>query len=101
MNYLLLILLLQIAAPGPTKGQLNLDTACDTVHSLALRQSARAALDKDQYEIAARDFSEALRECPAQPEIVIELSQAQAHLRRLTPASASPRPNRSHNLNRI
>ncbi|HET9179051.1 MAG TPA: tetratricopeptide repeat protein [Terriglobia bacterium] len=89
MNYLLLILLLQAAAPGPTTGQLNLDTTCDTVHSLALRQSAQAALDKNQYEIAARDFSEALRECPAQPEIVIELSQAQAHLRQFDVAISS------------
>lgn len=89
MNYFLLILVLQIAAPGPTEGQLNLETSCDTVQSMALRQSARAALSKNQYEIAAGDFSEALRECPAQTDIVIELSQAQAHLRQFDAAIQS------------
>ena len=89
MNHFLLILLLQIAPLGPSSGQLSLDTTCDTVHSMALRKSARDALDKHLYEVAEQDFSEALRECPAQRDIVIELSQAQAHLRQFDPAIQS------------
>jgi tetratricopeptide (TPR) repeat protein len=89
MNHFLLILLLQIAPLGPTNGQLRLDTACDIVSSMALRKSARYALDKHQYDIAARDLSEALNKCPAQRDIVIELSQAQAHLRQFDQAIRS------------
>jgi tetratricopeptide (TPR) repeat protein len=89
MNHFLLILLLQITPLAPSSGQLSLDTTCDTVRSMALQQSAREALDKHQYEIAVRDFSEALQECPAQRDIVIELSQAQAHLRQFDPAVRS------------
>jgi tetratricopeptide (TPR) repeat protein len=89
MNHFLLILLLQIAPLAPSNGQLRLDTTCDTARSIALQQSAREALEKHQYEIAMRDFSEALRECPAQRDIIIELSQAQAHLRQFNPAIQS------------
>jgi tetratricopeptide (TPR) repeat protein len=82
MNHFLLILLLQIAPIAPSNGQLSLDTTCDTVRSLALRKSGRDALDKHLYEVAAGDFSEALQACPTQRDILIDLSQAQAHLRK-------------------
>jgi tetratricopeptide (TPR) repeat protein len=91
MKHLLLVLLLQIASLVPASGQPSAEGTCDTTRSLALRQSARAAFDKNQYEAAARDFSEALHECPAQRDILIELSQAQAHLRQFDLAVRSIR----------
>lgn len=77
----LLLLALQVASVALANGQQSLDARCDTPHIGVLRQSAREAFDKHQYEVAARHFSEVLHECPAQREILIELSQAQAHLR--------------------
>jgi len=74
----LLLLALQVAPLALANGQQSLDAICDTAHSLALRQSARDAFDKHQYQVAALHFSEALQECPAQRDILIELSEAQA-----------------------
>ncbi len=91
MKPFLVLLVLQIAPLAPASGQLSPDAICDSVHSLALRQSARDAFDKHEYEAAARDFSEAFHECPAQRDILIELSQAQARLRQFDLAIRSIR----------
>ncbi len=87
----LLLLALQVAPLALANGQQSLDAICDTAHSLALRQSARDAFDKHQYQVAALHFSEALQECPAQRDILIELSEAQAHLRQFDLAIRSIR----------
>ena len=58
----LLLLALQVAPLALANGQQSLDAICDTAHSLALRQSARDAFDKHQYQVAALHFSEALQE---------------------------------------
>jgi tetratricopeptide (TPR) repeat protein len=91
MKHFLLILLLQIAPLVRATGQQSPDALCNGNRSLALRQRARDAFDKQQYEAAARDFFEALHECPAQRDILIELSQAQAYLRQFDPAIRSLR----------
>jgi tetratricopeptide (TPR) repeat protein len=87
----LLLLALQISPIALVNGQQNLDVICDTSHSLALRQSGREAFDKHQYAVAARAFSEALQECPTQRDILIELAEAQAHLRQFDLAIRSVR----------
>jgi tetratricopeptide (TPR) repeat protein len=80
MKHLLLIALLQIVPLIMATGQQNPGTSCDTAHSQALWHNAREAFDKHQYQAAAQGFSEAFRACPAHRDILIELSQAQAHL---------------------
>ena len=91
MRQLLLVLVLQVASIAPANGQQSAQEACDSAHSLALRGSGRDAFDKHQYEVAARRFSEALDACPRQRDILIELSEAQVHLRQFDLAIRSVR----------
>jgi len=91
VRQLLLVLVLQVASIAPANGQQSAQEACDSAHSLALRGSGRDAFDKHQYEVAARRFSEALDACPRQRDILIELSEAQVHLRQFDLAIRSVR----------
>jgi tetratricopeptide (TPR) repeat protein len=90
MKYLLL-LVLQVAAVASARMQESTQAPCNATRSQALRQTGRDDFDKHQYKDAAHMFSEALHECPAQRDILIELSQAQAQLRQFDLAIGSLR----------
>ena len=81
MKPLLLLLVLRVGSIAFANGQQSAQGNCDSAHSLALRASGREAFDKHQYEVAARRFSDALDACPSQRDLLIELSEAQAHSR--------------------
>jgi len=91
MKPLFLLLVLQVLSPARANGQQGSRAICNPAHSSALRQSGREAFDKHQYDLAMRMFSEALQACPEQRDILIELSQAQAHLRQFDLAIQSVR----------
>jgi tetratricopeptide (TPR) repeat protein len=91
MKHWLLLLVLQVGSLALLNGQQSPEVICDAERSQALQQSARDAFDKHQYGAAARTFSEAFQECPAQRDILIDLSQALAHLRQFDLAIGSLR----------
>jgi len=75
----LFLLLLPLAA-----GQESANTTCDLAGISTLRANAREALQKHQYDRAARQFQEALDACPDQRGLLLELSDAQARRRDFT-----------------
>src|SRR5579859_2109236 len=54
-------------------------TDCDESQSASLREAARQAVQKHQYEQAALQFRRAYETCPQQSALLLELSDAQAH----------------------
>src|SRR5260370_5077480 len=53
--------------------------SCDESRSTSLREEARRALQKRQYDQAAGQFRQAFEACPQQTAVLLELSDAQAH----------------------
>jgi len=91
VKHLLLLLVAQAVFVTPAARQQGSGEPCDRTRSSALRQSGRQALASQKYELAVRTLSEALQACSAERDILIEISQAQAHLRQFDRAVASIR----------
>jgi tetratricopeptide (TPR) repeat protein len=77
--FLLLFLLVSPAAGQPSQ-------PCDLVRSAALRRNAREALQKRHYGDAAQQFQQALDACPTGRDLLLDLSEAQAHERKFPEA---------------
>jgi tetratricopeptide (TPR) repeat protein len=73
---LLSLVLLPFAA-----AQQGAESACDLAASAALHTNAREAIQKRQYDQAARLLQQAFASCPNQRALLLELSDAQAHHR--------------------
>ncbi len=65
-------------APLATAQESEVPT-CDDSRSASLREEARRAVQKHQYEQAAVQFRQAFEACPQQSALLLELSEAQAH----------------------
>src|SRR5690242_4776083 len=63
--------------------------ACDESRSASLREEARRAVLKRQFEQAAVQFHQAFEACPQQNAVLLELSGAQAHGRHFPEAIRS------------
>lgn len=75
----IICLLLPLVHPAmAAAAQESAGVPCDLLNSSSLRNSAQSALEKHQYNVAVRQFQQALDACPTQRGILLELSQAQA-----------------------
>src|SRR5215472_14488469 len=57
------------------------DVPCDLLGSSSFRQNGLTAIERRQYGVAAQEFEKALKACPKQRAVLLDLSQAHAHNR--------------------
>ncbi len=72
--------------PLPFAAQESEANSCDESRSASLREEARRAVQKRQFDEAALQFRQAFEACPRQNSLLLELSDAQAHGRHFTEA---------------
>jgi len=72
-------LLLFLAVTAFAAAQESNIPSCDELRSASLREEARRALQKRQYEQAALQLRQAFEACPQQSAVLLDLSDAQAH----------------------
>jgi tetratricopeptide (TPR) repeat protein len=76
-----ILVLLAFLAWSPQAAEQTLGGACDLAQSNWLRENARQAVQKRQYDQAARQFRQAYEACPTQSAVQLELSEALTHQR--------------------
>src|SRR5690349_5507969 len=69
-------LMLVLLAAGTVSAQDRTGAECPSPNQAALEQSAREAVQKREFDVAARRFQAAYSSCPAQRAILLELANA-------------------------